>query len=311
MIRPTTLAKASTFITGLALVLSACNSGTSPSGNSAPLTQAEALQVGQETRDEARSFVRGANIGEMMSPRFEMPFEAIGVFHGPRGFISPRSCATLSENPPTDADADGVPDDLTITYTGPDCTWTNSSGTASFTKSGTIHIVDLSQTARKAVRFEFGALKTEFTFDGNSFSRQLDGVTQLLADATGFSAGDTTTVHRESSRSGISDMSKRWAVTFTADAGQTFSHNSDLPSGDLTIEGTTSRTRNGTTKTFEVATPTPLHFDSSCSADDRIVSGELDVTYTTTTGTTTVMVVWNGCGVDPTVTTTTTTSTAT
>jgi hypothetical protein len=310
MIRPTTLAKASTFLTGLALVLSACDSGTSPTGNAAPLTQAEALQVGRETRDEARNFLHEANIGEMLSPRFELPFEAIGVFHGPRGFDTPTGCATLSENPPTDADADGVPDDLTITYTGPACTFTNSAGTATFTKSGTIHIVDLSQTARRAVRFEFGALKTEFVFDGNSFVRQLDGVTQLLADATGFSAGDTTTVHRESTRFGTSDMSKRWAVTFTADAGQAFDHQSDLPSGDLTINGSTSRTKDGTTRTFEVTTPTALHFDSSCSADDRIVSGELDITHTTSTGTTTIMVIWNGCGVDPTVTTTTT-STAT
>jgi hypothetical protein len=308
MIRPTTPAKVSTLVTGLALVLSACNSSTSPSGNAAPLSQAEALQVGQETRDEARGYARGADIGEMMSPRFEMPFEAISAFHGPRSFNTRTGCAALSQNPPVDADGDGVPDDLTITYDPTICTFTNSMG-ATFTKSGTIHILDLSQTTRNAFRVEYGALKSEFVFQDNSFVRQLDGFTQLVADATGFSAQETITVHRESTRSGISDNSKNWDVKFTADAGQVFSYHADLPTGDLTINGSTSRTKGGVTKTFAVVTATPLHFDSTCNADDRIVSGELDITHTTAAGTTAIVVVWNGCGVDPTVTTTTPTAT--
>jgi hypothetical protein len=309
MIRQTNLAKASTFFAGLALALSACSdstNGTGPAGNTAPLTQAEAQQVGQEMRDEASGFVRGANISGMMTPRFEMPFEAVGVFHGPRGFGPRLGCATLSEDPPTDADGDGVPDDLTITYDSTACTFTNSSGSAVFSKTGTIHILDLSQTLRKAVRIEYGALQTRFAFqDTVYFLHSLDGVTSFVSDTTGFSAVDSTTVHRESSRFPVSELAKRWAVNFTADAGQVFSHHHDLPSGDLSIQGSTTRTHDTATRTFQVETTTPLHVDSSCTADDQIVSGELHVVYSSSNGTTTIVVVWNGCGVDPTVTTTT------
>lgn len=310
MIRPSRLTQATTFLAGLTLVLSACSDGTNGTGpmpgNTTPLTQAEAQQVGQEMRDEASGFARGASLADMLAPSFEMPLLASSVFLGPRSFSTPPGCATLSENPPTDADGDGVPDNLTITYDSTACTFTSFDGSAVFSKSGTIHVVDPSQTVRRAIRFEFGALKSTFVFnDTIFFVRQLDGVTQLVADSSGYSAVDSTTVHRESSRFGTADISKRWVVTFTADPGQFFSYHSEPPSGDLNIQGTTSRSRSGSTRTFAVATTTPLHFDSTCSADDRIVSGELDVTYATPDAVTTIVVTWNGCGVEPTVTTTT------
>jgi hypothetical protein len=126
---------------------------------------------------------------------------------------------------------------------------------------------------------------------------------EVLASSTGFSAIDSTTVHWESSRWPTAELAKRWGINFTA-AEADFSLGRRLPSGDVTINGSTTRTRGDDVKSFAVETVTPLHFDATCDADDRITSGELNIVFVRAGNTTTVNIVWNGCGVDPTVTVT-------
>jgi hypothetical protein len=310
MARRSSLANASSVCAGLALALAACNSdsmtdgaGNAP-GNTTPLTQAEAQVVADEMRGEVSGMANGVSLAGMLAPQFEMPMEAIRVFPGPRTFTHPVDCPTLSEFPPTDLDHDLIPDNLTITFDSLKCTFGHTEGHAVFKINGTIHIVDPSQTD-KAIRVEFGALQHKFTVEDTIFwLRRLDGPWQLLTSSAGFSATDSTTARRESSSRPVSELAKRWNVSFVAATGETFSPHSRLPSGDFTIRGSTKRTRGTDVKTFAVTTVAPLHFDAACDADDRIVSGELDVEYTRAGGTTTVNIKWNGCGVDPIVTVT-------
>lgn len=305
------LALASSVFAGFALALAACsdsssNQGTNPP-NTTPLTQAEASAVADEMRGEVTAAANGTTIEGMLNPSLVMPGEQ-GAFEGPRAFSNPIDCPTLSEFPPTDADGDHIPDDLTITYDLDKCTFSNPHRNAVFTISGTIHIVDPSDTD-KGIRVEFGSLEHKFTVQDSIFwSRHADGALQLLASTNGFSAIDSTTVGRESSRWPSAELAKRWAVNFTTDTAG-FSLGRRLPSGDLTVNGSTTRTRGEDVKSFTVETVTPLHFDATCHADDRITSGELNVEFVRDGQTTTINIVWNGCGVDPTVTVTPTPTT--
>lgn len=306
MRRKNHLAMASSMFAGLALALAACSSDSStnetPPVNSTPLTQEEANAVASEMRGEVTAATTGMSIEGMLNPTFIMP-GAMGAFDGPRAFSDPVDCPTLSEFPPTDADGDHIPDDLTITFALDKCTFSNPRRNAVFSISGTIHILDPSQTD-KGIRVAFGSLEHKFTVQDSIFwLRNVDGPVEVLASSTGFSAIDSTTVHWESSRWPTAELAKRWGVNFTA-AEADFSLGRRLPSGDVTINGSTTRTRGDDVKSFTVETVTPLHFDATCDADDRITSGELNIVFVRAGNTTTVNIVWNGCGVDPTVTVT-------
>ncbi len=306
MRRTNPLAIASTMFAGVALALAACSSDSStnenPPVNSTPLTQEEASAVASEMRGEITAAAMGMTVEGMLNPAFVMP-GAMGAFEGPRAFSNPVDCPTLSEFPPTDADGDHVPDDLTITFSLDKCTFTNPRRGATFSISGTIHIVDPSQTD-KGIRIELGSLEHKFTVQDSIFwLRNADGPVQILASSTGFDAIDSTTVHWESSRWPTAELAKKWSLNFTS-AETGFSLSRHLPSGDLTVNGSTTRTRGDNVKSFTVETVTPLHFDSTCEADDRITSGEVNIVFLRAGNTTTINIVWNGCGVDPTVTVT-------
>ncbi|HXI19447.1 MAG TPA: hypothetical protein VNH46_00095 [Gemmatimonadales bacterium] len=292
-------------LAALALGLGACsgsNSTTSPaSPTTAPLSRADAQAVGEEMVNEMGDIADRASMHDLMAPSFPVPWASEGFYHGPRFFTPTAGCPTLSPNPPTDADGDHVPDDLTITYDPSVCTFSSFHDHATLTLSGSLHIVDPSQTS-PGVRLEFNALQSKFTVDTVYWLRQIDGVWQIVSSATGFSSSDTTTVTHQSSRFGTAQLVKQWQVDFTADQGQTFGNDQALPSGDFTVNGSTSRTASTHMRSFTVTTVTPLHYDATCMAANRIVSGEMTLSTTTSNGTNTVDIVFNACGTDPTIT---------
>lgn len=303
------LAHASYLLAGFALTLAGCNndsmgSGGAPPQNTAPLTQAEARAVAEEMRGEVAGMTNGVSLEDLMVPQALVPVEAGAVFRGPIAFTNPVDCPSFSEFPPTDLDHDRIPDDLLITFDSTKCTFGGSRGHAKFTINGTIHIVDPSQTD-KAFRIEFGDLVHKFVVEDTLFwLRRVDGAFQVLTSNAGFSLIDSTTVGRESSNRPSAELKKQWRAEFTVTAAAGFAVHTRLPSGDLTVNGSTERTHDSDTKIFAVETVTPLHFDATCMADDRIVSGELNVTYTRDAGVTMVNIKWDGCGVDPVVTVT-------
>jgi hypothetical protein len=307
MSRIITLTSVGPVLFGAALALTACSNDLSvgeggSGGSNTPLTRAEAQALTDEMRGEIAGFTSGMSLSGWIEPEVMIPTEASAAFRGPRVFTHPDGCPTLSENPPTDADHDWIPDDLTLTYTLEKCTFTNERAHAVFTIDGTIHIVDPSQTDR-AIRVEFGSLEHKLTVEDTQFwLRRVNGPWQILTSAGGFDAIDSTSVRRESSNRPTSELVKAWKVTFEAEMPLLISLSSRLPSGDLTVNGSTTRTRGDDSKSFEVTTITPLHFDATCDADDKIVSGELDIELTRGSASTTINIKWNGCGVDPIVT---------
>jgi hypothetical protein len=276
--------------------------GCAPDRPAAPagpqsLTDAEAQQVGREVAGEVEDVAGSFTLGGLLVPAF--PSAGITASSGVQP--SPTAtCPTLSPNPPVDTDGDRIPDDLTISFTLPDCSFSRNGATLEIT--GSIEVSDLSPTDF-GIRVVFTDLKHKLSRDGGAFlSSDLNGARQVLRTSSEFSLHDSTTVDLESSDHPAAQLAKAWVVGFVADAGQTFDGLRRLPSGDLTVNGNMSWTRGSTTHSFGVTTVTPLHHDATCTERPTFTTGELTVVKTGPDGTVTIHIVFTGCGVDPTVT---------
>lgn len=289
-----------TVAASLATLLAACGSSDtmSPGTGNTPISQAEAQAIAEEMQGEVEAISAGATVTDLLSPSFPAPPGALRAFRGPLSFRSNPGCPTLSEDPPTDTDGDGVPDNLVITFDPAACTFTF--GRASMELSGMVTISDPTATDN-GLRVVFGALQQKTTVDDKFFQRNLDGVWQLISGPSGFAATDSTTAAHSSSSRPTATLAKAWQVDFVVEAGSTFSRRARLPSGDLTVDGTTIRTFDTFTREFSVETVVPLHRDVTCTAANKVVSGEINLMHTGSHGSTSVNIVFNGCGVDPTV----------
>jgi hypothetical protein len=291
------------------LALAACSRDAGPTAIQEPLPigAAEAQAIGRETAGEIGGMASSFTVGDLFLFGFE--FGEVDAFGGSSApALSPTAiCPTITPMPPVDADSDRVPDELMLTFTLPECSFSHDGGTLEVT--GTIHITDPTPATHDiAHRVEFGDLQKKVTLsDGNFFLRRLAGARQLLRTDAGFSAVDSTTGTFESSHDGSSSLAKAWVVSFLADAGaSSFQEDWHLPSGTFTINGSTTRTRGGLTRSLTVQTVTPLHFDATCAAEPKFTAGELVITLTGVEHSGTIHVVFTGCGVPPTVTMTAT-----
>jgi len=276
--------------------------GCTPEGPSAPaevrsLSDTEARLVGQEVAGEVADVAESFTFVGVVSP----PFPSSGI--AATGGIQPApmaNCPIITPNPWADTDGDRVPDDVTLSFTLPDCSITLDRGT--FELTGSIHITDPSAT-EFGIRVVFTDLQHKLTRASGAFAlSRLNGARQALRSGAGFSLIDSTTADRESSEHGAAQLAKAWALSFVTDANQTVAHDRHLPSGDLSVAGKTTWTRNDVSHSFTVSTPTPLHHDATCTTRPTFTSGELIVVKTGPDGTVTIHVVFNACGVDPTVT---------
>jgi hypothetical protein len=287
---------------GLIALLSLVGAGCAPDRPAAPagpqsLSDAEAQLVGREVAGEMEDVAGSFTLGGLLLPSF--PSAGIAASGDDRPG-STTNCPTITPFPPADADGDHVPDDVTFTFTLPNCSFSRDGAT--FEITGSIHITDPS-TTDFGIRVAFDDLQHKLTrASGSFFLTRLNGARQVLRSASAFSLHDSTTTDLESSENSAAQLAKAWVVTFVADPGQTFDAMRRLPSGDLTVDGSLSRTRGTTSHTFAVKTVTPLHHDAACTTRPAFTSGELLVTKTGPDGTVTIHIVFNGCGVEPTVT---------
>jgi len=282
----------------LSLVGVACSPDrpTAPPGSQS-LSDAEARLVAQDVAGEVEDVAGSFTLTGLLFPSF--PSAGIAPIRG----VQPApmaNCPTITPNPPVDSDGDRVPDDVTLSFTLPDCSITRNGAT--FEITGTIHITDPS-TTEFGIRVAFTDLQHKLTQpNGAFFLSRVNGARQALRSGAGFSLIDSTTADRESSEHGTAQLAKAWVVSFVADAGLTVSHDRGLPSGDLSVQGNTTWTRGGVSHSLTVSTQTPLHHDAACMSRPAFTSGELVVVKTGPDGTVTIHIVFNGCGVEPTVT---------
>jgi hypothetical protein len=284
-------ALAGIFLASLTLLAACGDDDNGPNNDDSELTQAEADAISEELREEIAGLSATTSLSTLFNPG-NAPTVA-GAVRAP--------CPSLSEEPVTDTDEDGIPDDLTATFNPADCIFTSWGGQAVLTLDGEVRVEDLSESD-PALRISFDEFEGLFTYNNRAFRREANGKVQLETSATGFAGYDSTSVEQEATGRADATLRKGWSISFTSAAEEDFTVNQPLPDGAFDLNGSLRRTWGDKVREFTVTTVEPLEYDASCVSDDRIVAGELDAEFDSDEHHATVNIVWNGCGVDPTVT---------
>jgi hypothetical protein len=175
------------------------------------------------------------------------------------------ACGVPSQNPPTDSDADQVPDNLTITFAIPACRFVSETG--SFELTGVIRVTDpLPGTAGMA--FTMALDNFRFTFsdvDMNGFVRR-DGLTSVIATQTGLS--QTVSWLESAQISGFPTLGADidWSATFAAAQGATITPGEPLPDGVYQPNGSFEFRLGDRSAQFTVTTVVPLQYSAACAA---------------------------------------------
>jgi hypothetical protein len=272
----------------LILALAGCGDPTEAAGNL--LSAAETSDIADAVADEV----------DQAAASLTGDGPAFGVVAGPSApppmpFIT--GCSTVDNT--TDTDADGAPDNATYTFALPACRFTGFRG-GSLEVTGAIALSDPTPTGAD---FNFLATLNDFQFKFTApdprytFTATRNGTRNLTGNAQGVSLSNNITVVRSLLGRPGATVSHNLLLSFRPAQGQGLALGQPLPDGTFTKSGTFTWTRFGISRTFTVTTVTPLTWDSSCTTDRKIASGEIRATlgnggYIST--------VWTGCGVEPT-----------
>jgi hypothetical protein len=281
---------ASILAASLVMGLSGCSDSTNPSGGTT-ISASETSDIGEAMADEVDQSAASLTIGGAASG--EASAQSAASFSmtmtGP-------GCATVSSS--TDTDGDFAPDLATYTFALPACSFTGFRG-------GTLEItgsIDLSDPTPTDFDFAFQAtlhdLQFKFTNPAGdkSYTAVRNGTRVLTGNANGLVLTNNITVDRTFPVRQPASVTHDLILTFTPDAGSTIILGQPLPSGTFVKAGTFTWTRGSTTRTFTVTTVSPLVWDSSCTTDRKIASGEIHATLSDGSY---IKTVWSACGVDP------------
>ncbi len=185
----------------MAGLVAGCTMDKAAAPDTKSLSDADAQLVGNQVAGEVEDITGEFTIGSLLVPAFPSAGVAPSAGTDPRPAAT--NCPTITPFPPVDADGDHVPDDVTLSFTLPDCSFTRDGRT--FEITGTIHITDPS-TTQFGVRTAFADFQHKLTGpDGGFFLTRLNGVRQVLRSAAGFSLIDrASTARRSSPRPGSS-----------------------------------------------------------------------------------------------------------
>ena len=259
-----------------ALTFAACSDATAPLDVSP-----EQLEViGQTMAVEIESGVAQLTAGDAMAtvdaPQFSIqrrtPANVGGVaFNIQRAGQYPSlqvvdpECGVLSQNPPTDSDADQVPDNLSITFAVPACRFVGENG--SFDLTGVIRVSDpLPGTAGMAFNMALDNFRVTFSgIEGSGFVRR-DGMTSVGASASGLS--QTVSWLESAQLQGYPTLGADidWSATFAAAQGSSITTGQPLPDGVYTINGTFEYRQGGRSARFAVTTVESLQYSAECAA---------------------------------------------
>ncbi len=273
----------------LALGAAACsNDGTAP--GTLVLSQAQADSVSEELAFDAEDEISGATTSGIAS------YSAVAPA-GPVTLSGPTQCMpTRTPASPANTDGDGVPDSVRLDFSGCIFSWPLETDTV----RGTIDILDPTKAvADHAVERIFTnlALVRVFTISGKSSSATRNGTRMTSWDATTLQHSETNFrtdyVYRDGS---TASHVKTWSSSFTADVPGSIQRDQTLPSGNWSINGTSSWTRGARAYSLTVTTSPPLHYNASCTVAPRFDSGTLTATVTRGGATMHVVITFTACG---------------
>jgi hypothetical protein len=269
-------------------ILAACSEHATTPGP--VLSQAQADSVGDivvaNVQNEVDAATAGGGGGFIPGAGFSSPVLS------PPSFCIP----DISPQPVTNSDGDRVPDSVRITFT--DCILGFRHGAD--TVRGTIDIVDPTPLATdhslKQVFTDFARIFADR--NGHMVSVTVNGSREAIRDSSELSQHDADfqTDYRFGDSDSASDV-RNWDVVFTADVDGSITRDAPLPSGVLTVDGSSMLTRNDNTVfQLQASTTTPLHYDATCAERPRFDTGAITVQVTRQGTTSTITVAFTACG---------------
>lgn len=277
---------------GLALAagaaLAACSTDhTGPAAG--VLSQAQADSLGDVVTADIQSEL---DVATATSGTGLVPGAPVGPLTGPPLLCLPQ----ISPAQPANSDGDRVPDSVRITFTNCVISFRQSSDTV----RGTIDIVDPTPTITdRSLRQVFTDFARIFVDrHGHVASITLNGARQAIRDSAELSQTSTNfrTDYRFSNGDSASDL-RNWNIVFTAASAGAIRPDAPLPSGTLTINGSSTLTLNDTTVfSLQVSTPVTLHRDATCDLRPQFDAGTVVAVVTKKGVTATITIQFTACG---------------
>jgi hypothetical protein len=289
------------------VALGAAGCGDDSGPQDVVLTQAQAQAAGQDIAAQ----VTALSADFTLTGVGEFPAKAVGrvpldpqvrrlLVAGLRTGLT-AECAALSDT--TDSDADGVPNDLTISFSSPACTTMTDSATVIL--SGSVRVSDPGQDPGFDIAYSNVRLRVVAATSTDFAEARLNGTQGIGATTTSATLNENLTlaiVLRHGAQTANITMQDSWNATFQAAQGQTYDVNAPLPDGTLSLTGNTNWAFNARNFAFGLSTTSPLVYDAQCGLEPPFTAGELRALVVGNRGGAFVRVVFPGCGVQPIVT---------
>jgi len=171
-------------------------------------------------------------------------------------------------------------------------------GNEADTVRGTIDIVDPTPAvADRSVKTVFTDLTWVHVRDGKVRSLVVNGTRETDRDASVIAQIEKDFKSTYTFPDGSTASHDRtWNSTFTADAAGSIQPDARLPSGTLSIDGTSTWTHGTNSYALTVSTNPVLHYNASCTARPKFDAGTLKTTVTRNSTTSTVTIAFTACG---------------
>lgn len=209
------------------------------------------------------------------------------------------NCPTASNT--TDSDADGIPDDATLTFQNPPCTASGFHG-GNLAVTGTVRVQDPSGANNTAFNLTLTNLAWAFTdsVGGTFYTSLRNGTRSRIGSTSAARVINDLAIQRQRPPIATATLTIQTTDSFIAATPGTLQVGLPLPSGFATITGTITWHRSTENWSLAVATTSPLQYDATClTTPQRIVAGQITLTGTVANVPGVLTVTWSGCGTDP------------
>jgi hypothetical protein len=206
----------------------------------------------------------------------------------------------------TDTDGDGIEDNATYTFTGGNCTYTDTASGTTISIVGSVHVQD-TDDANTFYGYAIGF--TGFGITVSDTSAATPDISTSLSGSFGTDVGvggatgteNLHTTFKLGANTVFADNAV-WTVSYTPSAGPVDTTVAQLPAGDLDINGQYSfsgddGSGNSQAWAFGVQTTQSLAYDGTCTDDQWPFDAGIVNVYIAANQTVGFTVTYNGCGV--------------
>lgn len=264
-------------------VVAGCGNITGGIGSSGP-SAAQRYELATSLQDEVESTLPGITVS---SPAVPATFPVIA------------GCPAVSST--TDGDGDGIPNDATLTFLDPPCTFPGFRG-------GTIGLTGLVRVQDGAVgnTGAYTLTLTDFAWDftdsatTRTYVSSRSGTRVRTGSADAASVANTITTVRQRPGRANATLTVATTTSFTASTPGSIHVDQPLPSGQLNFAGFITWHRSTENWNLAVTTQVPLQYDATCtSTPQRIKAGIITLTGTVADEPGVLTITWTACGTDP------------